>query len=93
MALTIKMNQKWIEKTEFFKDKSFDVVATISMHLKHFKTNKNEVIYVEGDPSNEMYFILEGEVCFFTKHEGKELVYDSLGEGKHFGELELLLEL
>ena len=67
MILTIKMNQTLIEKTEFFKDKPPDIVAAISMHLEPFKSNKNEIVYVEGDPSNEMFFIIKGEVSFYAE--------------------------
>ena len=40
-----------------------------------------------------MFFIIKGEISFYAKFEGVEIVYDCLGEGKNFGELELFLEM
>ena len=74
-TLTIKMNEKWIQKCEFFKDKPPDIVASISMHLKAQNFSKNENVYVEGDPSTEIYFILKGHICFLTKFKGKHISY------------------
>ena len=53
----------------------------------YHKVNKNSIIYREGDPSDNLYFIISGEVQFFNS-EGNLLL--TITEGDNFGEEELI---
>lgn len=49
------------------------------------------VIIRQGDPANEFYIIVRGEVEVVTHHpSGEEIVVGRLGEGQYFGEMGLM---
>ena len=52
---------------------------------------RNTTIIAEGDDSNCLYFIDEGQVKVFVgDDEGREMLLNILGPGDYFGELALL---
>lgn len=49
-----------------------------------------DVLIEEGEKSDQLYILLSGELEVFThKTNGRELVYNTLHPGEHFGELSL----
>jgi CRP/FNR family cyclic AMP-dependent transcriptional regulator len=51
----------------------------------------NTMLITEGDHSDSLYVILEGEVKVFVSDEnGKEAILNLMGPGEYFGELALL---
>jgi len=58
---------------------------------KTYTIEKNEVIFLESEPAEHFYFILEGKVRISRlNREGKEVVIAILGAGNFFGEMSLL---
>lgn len=49
-----------------------------------------EIIYKEGDPVNEVYFLLSGKVGMVLNVEAKQHVFMYIEEGHYFGEIDLL---
>jgi len=88
-----------IQNIHFFKiDANFTV--SLLLHLKVLKLQKNEILYREGDPSEEskvrfllitiicvVYFVSKGSVALVTE-EGEGIF--SFVQGTYFGELEIL---
>jgi len=51
----------------------------------------NTILISEGDSTDSLYVVLEGEVkCFASDKQGKEVILNILGPGEYFGELALL---
>lgn len=53
---------------------------------------KDQIIFVEGDDANNMFYILEGEVEVFKTMEGRRITIATLCKGEVFGEMGLLTE-
>lgn len=53
---------------------------------------KDQLIFLEGDDANDMFYILEGEVEVFKTMEGRRITIATLGKGEVFGEMGLLTE-
>jgi CRP/FNR family cyclic AMP-dependent transcriptional regulator len=52
---------------------------------------KNTIVINEGDISNSLYVIIEGQVKIFrANEEGREIVLNLQGPGEYFGEIALL---
>ena len=62
----------------------------ISRHLRHHKYPKNHVIFNEGDRSDSLYIILNGEIRIFISEDTQEMWLNTLGPGDYFGELGLI---
>ncbi len=52
--------------------------------------NAGEVIFNEGDPGNEAYLILNGQVKIIRKHKTKRMVISQLGKDQIFGEMAII---
>jgi len=51
----------------------------------------NTILISEGDSTDSLYVVLDGEVkVFASDHHGKEVILNILGQGEYFGELALL---
>lgn len=51
----------------------------------------NTILISEGDSTDSLYVVLEGEVkVYASDHHGKEVILNILGPGEYFGELALL---
>ncbi len=68
-----------------------DPVITSFLEHCHSKTyNAKQLIIKEGDPSNDLYFIVTGSVTVMVEdHKGHEIVLAYLNAGEFFGELGL----
>lgn len=53
---------------------------------------KDQLIFLEGDDANEMFYILDGEVEIFKTMEGRRITIATLSKGEVFGEMGLLME-
>ena len=82
------MNSKLLENNEFFHDKPFHFVQRILEYLMPYKVEADEVIYKQGFPCDEIYFVLSGEVVFI--HED-DVIYESVTANGYFGDAEIFL--
>lgn len=76
---------------DFFRSKPPRFTAFIGPLLSVYKLAEGDVVYNQGDYSNEMFFIKEGQVQFCMKEYDYQPFY-TLMDGKHFGEFELINE-
>ncbi len=58
------------------------------MQEVHLETG--DVIFREGDPSDSVYFILDGRFLVFRELNGTEVLLDALEVGQFFGEMGVL---
>ena len=66
-----------------------DFVWAMVQMLRKIKVDKDDVIYWEGDFSEEIYFIKQGEVKIYAKNGFSFLEYK---DGKHFGDPEVIFK-
>jgi membrane protein len=67
--------------------------TSVDGHLKKYLRNykQGDTIFVKGDVSDEIYYILEGEINLALPMNGVENYYAVLGSGSFFGEMSHLL--
>ena len=64
------IHAKIVETFPFFRDQRPEFVAYIGPLLKTNKFQKGDYIYVEGDPVDQLYFLLKGNVdMVLTEHD------------------------
>lgn len=88
--LLTTIHHKKIENNAFFEGKSAPFVAYIAPLLRPYRFEVREVVYKEGDPATEMYFLVTGEVEFILDKENEYVCYVSVSPGYYFGEVDLL---
>jgi CRP/FNR family cyclic AMP-dependent transcriptional regulator len=72
---------------------SDDEVESFASHAVVRKFKKNTLVIYQGDETDSLYIIREGEMKVYVEDDnGKELIVRMLGEGDSFGELALLGE-
>jgi len=83
-----------IRSAPFFAELPTDVVQRATVHAVTRKHPANQVILLENDWGNSVYFILEGWVKIRTYNlDGKEVTLNILGKGELFGEMAPLEEV
>lgn len=89
--LLTTIHQKKIENNAFFEGKSGPFVAHIAPLLRPYRFDTEEIVYREGDPASEMFFLVSGEVEFVLDKDTEYICYVSVSPGYYFGEVDLLL--
>ena len=84
------MYRKYIERLPFFQEKNGHFIAFVCPMLVQQFVSQDEIIYREGDPVNEVYFLLEGKVGMVLSPLAKQHVFMYIEEGHYFGEIDLL---
>ena len=56
-----------IEKINFLRDKDPDMLWQILPHLRQIQIMPKDVLYVQGDHSDEIYFILKGRLKLYVE--------------------------
>ncbi|MBO8126935.1 MAG: Crp/Fnr family transcriptional regulator [Firmicutes bacterium] len=84
----LKKHLKEVDLFTFLTEDQFNQLVAAAAQKK---LAKNEVLFLEGDPGEAMFIILEGAVQVYTlSPEGKEKILAILGQGDLLGELSLL---
>ena len=91
VELSFWMYRKYIEKLPFFQEKNGHFIAFVCPTLTPQFVPEKEIIYKEGDPVNQVYFLLSGKVGMVLNVEAKQHVYMYIEEGHYFGEIDLIL--
>lgn len=80
-------NRKYLRKLVFFSeldDKNIDEISKLIVEKKY---KKNELIFMEGEPSEAVFFIKKGKVKISkSASDGKEHIIHILGNGDVFAE-------
>ena len=70
----------------FFHNKDPTFIVAIVPLLKPLQARVNEILFEDGDPPSEVYFIIEGQVEFLMTH----VSFKKMTSGCYFGEIEVL---
>lgn len=90
----LQAKQDLIRSCSFFEGIPTETVARVTAHVVIRSHEANQVILLENDWGNSVYFILEGWVKIRTHNlDGKEITLNILGEGELFGEMAPLDEV
>ncbi len=82
-----------VTKVPLFNGLEFDKLKKINKLIKHRKYSKDELIFMEGQPAQNIHIINSGQVKIYTTSaDGKEYIIRLLEEGDFFGELILFKE-
>ena len=82
--------RKDIENSEFLRGKPSSFLSSFFKKTQSANYLQDEEIYSEGDPSDFIYFLLEGRVSQFFFNENDEKMYYITVKGSYFGESEYL---
>ncbi|CAD8046594.1 unnamed protein product [Paramecium primaurelia] len=86
------------EKIQYFKrntlftsaDSDLNEIMGILLECRKISYKSGEIIYQEGNKSNSLFFIINGEVQLSKTIGDRNLVLSSYGEHQQFGEVEIL---
>ena len=86
-------NDLCVSKVPLFKELNFKQLKRVNKLVKHRQYSKNEIIFMEDQPAQNIHIINSGQVKIYnTSAEGKEYIIRLLKEGDFFGELILFKE-
>lgn len=74
----------------FFRDIESDLLERLVPYMHQTTFRKGELIFLEGDQGNEIYFIGSGSVSIYTFDKSKKVILAFLREGEYFGEMALM---
>lgn len=80
-----------LSQVHMFSDLDPGEACMLSEHTHTRNYPANSILINEGDQTESLYVILEGEVkCYCSDEQGKEVILNILGPGEYFGELSLV---
>ena len=80
-------HKRIVEKIGFFRKQSPQFLWKILPYLKPLRINTNEILFREGDYSEEIFFILNGDIKILNSNG---VVIQTYTTGSYFGEIEIL---
>ena len=99
LELSYLMHHDIIKDFPFFRNKSKQLIAKIGPMLRPMKIFKDDIVFREGDPVDEIFFLYKGTVAMILPEyddaafveivEGTH-IYIYVYLGYHFGELEYI---
>jgi len=87
-SIATSMNKSVIANFTFFEGRDKIFVSTIAPYLQPYFVPQYENIYSEGEPANEIYFVMQGRVNFVYGEE--QTMYRHLGFPHYFGDIEVV---
>ncbi|TNV83436.1 hypothetical protein FGO68_gene1262 [Halteria grandinella] len=91
IELALLMNKEIIKKVFFFRNKPAIFIAFIGPLLKPLRIEIDNFIYREGDPIEEIYFLIKGKASFVSQ-KMDEIPYLIIEAGLYFGEIDFLYQ-
>ncbi len=87
----LKNNSQDLEDFFANSEKSIDNIYSISDRIVQKKIRKKEILFIEGDSSKYLYFLVSGKIkTFRTNEQGKEYITQVYKEKDFFGYTSLL---
>nr|WP_290665691.1 patatin-like phospholipase family protein [Ardenticatena sp.] len=81
-----------LRRVPFFSLLPEQTLLAIARQLRRVSYSKGDIVFLQGEPGDAMYFIESGQVeVVASQEDGKETVLAQLGPGSFFGEVALLL--
>jgi CRP-like cAMP-binding protein len=85
--------RRLLDTTELFAALPPDVLDDLSAKARVRSLRRNELLFVQGDPSSELFVVLDGRIAVATRStDGRESTVAVLDGGGLFGELGLFDE-
>lgn len=85
--------RRLLDTTELFAALPPDVLDDLSAKTRVRSLRRNELLFVQGDPSSELFVVLDGRIAVATRStDGRESTVAVLDGGGLFGELGLFDE-
>jgi ABC-type multidrug transport system ATPase subunit len=90
------MSDKKVDEAEslraipIFSDCSSTELAAVASSLEAVTAPAGTVIFVEGDPGDDMYIVASGQVRIVSDVETEKVIFAHLGPGEFFGEMSLM---
>ena len=85
------MANNFLQNLILFKNLTEEELKKINQIIEQTNYNRNETVFIEGDPGDAFYIILEGLIKVFkTTEQGRDKTLALLGTGDFFGEMSLL---
>ena len=73
-----------------FPDAPPEVLATLSLRVRHVRVKSGEVLVAEGHPADAFYIVIAGEVEVAQRAGDGTVYLRTLGPGDFFGEVGVL---
>lgn len=89
VELSVVMHQDLVKGIKFFRHKSPHFIAFVMPFLRPIKVEKNQYIYKEGDPVDEVYFLVSGQAGYVLP-DFDNSVYVIIEQGYYFGEIDFI---
>lgn len=86
--IAMDMHHRAIRLFPFFTLKDYSFIAAIVPYLQPLLVSVNEYICNVGEIPQNIYFIVNGKVCYVYGKEG--IVYRTLTQGHYFGDVEVV---
>ena len=83
------MHKKIIKKIYFFRKKTAHFIAFIGPLLKPLRVEKDNVVYKEGDPIEEIFFLTSGKAAFVNPNIDN-CPFLIIEPGYYFGEIDFV---
>lgn len=84
------MDKKILKKIPIFSELDSALLEKIAKLMVIKKYYKNEIVFMEGDPGEAIYFVISGKVKIFkTSDSGREVIINIFNPGNIFAEVTL----
>ena len=82
------VNREFLESTPYFSGMSGAELDSIGQFFTERKVERGEIIQLEGEPVEELYFVASGAIKVFkTSAEGKEQILSIIRPGDAFNDI------
>jgi CRP/FNR family transcriptional regulator len=82
---------EFLKSIPYFTGLTEPEVGAISRHVFERKAEKGEILSFEGEPSDTLYFVVQGVVKVFkTSADGKEQIFRIIRPGESFNDVPVL---
>ncbi len=86
-----EVGTEYLRKFKLFKDLQDTELKEIAPYIRIERYRKRDLIFAEGDPSNNFYMVTSGRVKITkVSQDGKELILEVIPEGEVFGAVAVL---
>ena len=87
------MTTNLLAKIPFFADLPNEELDKLMSELAVRELKPSEILFSEGDPGEDLYIVVEGELqVLMAPGQPEEMLLNILSEGEYFGEMSLIME-
>jgi MFS superfamily sulfate permease-like transporter len=79
-----------LERVSALRDFSPDQITRLRRHLTRVKWSAGQVIFKEGDPGSDLFFVTRGRASVYLRSDGGNIRLVTFAPGTVFGELAIL---